>query len=176
MGYVTTPGDEERFAHPSGGDDCTSVHLSSRLWRELLTGRSAPTVVHLDARIDLAHRLLVRAAQRGDVASPPPNGWSAWWLWRPARPWTHPTGPAGGGGCPHGAARRRAAHRRTGAAGALDRRVPVPAESVVPGAGRGAADPLPQPAAGGPGTGPADRGAASLAALATELASPTRRT
>ncbi|MFF0252099.1 helix-turn-helix domain-containing protein [Micromonospora zamorensis] len=67
VGYVTAPGEEEQFAHPSGGDDCTSVHVSSRLWRELLTGRSAPAVVHLDARIDLAHRLLMRAARRGDV-------------------------------------------------------------------------------------------------------------
>ncbi|MEU8181655.1 helix-turn-helix domain-containing protein [Micromonospora sp. NPDC049044] len=67
MGYVTAPGEEEQFAHPSGGDECTSVHVSSRLWRELLTGRSAPAVVHLDARIDLAHRLLVKAARRGDA-------------------------------------------------------------------------------------------------------------
>ena len=66
VGYLTVPGEEERFAHPAGGDDCTSVHLSPRLWRELLADRPVPAVVHLDARVDLAHRLLLRAASRPD--------------------------------------------------------------------------------------------------------------
>ncbi|MGC4874923.1 helix-turn-helix domain-containing protein [Micromonospora sp. DT43] len=67
VGYLTVPGEDERFAHPAGGDDCTSVHVSRRLWRELLDGRPAPAVVHLDARLDLAHRLLLRSARRGEA-------------------------------------------------------------------------------------------------------------
>ncbi|MBQ0905142.1 AraC family transcriptional regulator [Micromonospora sp. U21] len=67
VGYLTTPGEEERFAHPAGGDDCTSVHVSPRLWREMLDERPAPAVVHLDARVDLAHRLLLRATRRPEA-------------------------------------------------------------------------------------------------------------
>ncbi|KKJ99914.1 AraC family transcriptional regulator [Micromonospora sp. HK10] len=66
--YLTVPGEEERFAHPTaGGDDCTSVHLSERLWRELFADRPVPAVVHVDARVDLAHRLLLRSVRRGDA-------------------------------------------------------------------------------------------------------------
>ncbi|WP_406105281.1 helix-turn-helix domain-containing protein [Micromonospora globbae] len=66
LGYLAVPGEEQRFAHPAGGDECTSVHLSARLWRDLFAQRPAPAVVHLDARIDLAHRLLLAAAARPD--------------------------------------------------------------------------------------------------------------
>ncbi|PZG00106.1 AraC family transcriptional regulator [Micromonospora deserti] len=66
VGYLTVPGEEQRFAHPAGGDDCTSLHLSPRLWRDLFADRPAPAVVHVDARVDLAHRLLLRAAARPD--------------------------------------------------------------------------------------------------------------
>ncbi|MDO3703279.1 AraC family transcriptional regulator [Micromonospora sp. C28SCA-DRY-2] len=66
VAYLTVPGEEQRFAHPAGGDECTSLHLSSQLWWELFNGRAAPAVVHLDARIDLAHRLLLRAVTRPD--------------------------------------------------------------------------------------------------------------
>lgn len=67
VAYLTLPGEEERFAHPAGGDDCTSLHLSGRLWRELFGEEPAPPVVHVDARTDLAHRLLLRAASRADA-------------------------------------------------------------------------------------------------------------
>ncbi|RQX04336.1 AraC family transcriptional regulator, partial [Micromonospora globispora] len=39
LAYLTVPGEEECFAHPNGGDDCTSLHLSERLWRELFAER-----------------------------------------------------------------------------------------------------------------------------------------
>jgi AraC-like DNA-binding protein len=65
-GYLTVPDEEQRFAHPAGGDDCTSLRLSPRLWREIFADRPVPVVVHLDARVDLAHRLLLRAAVRPD--------------------------------------------------------------------------------------------------------------
>jgi len=34
-GYLTAPGEEQRFAHPSGGDVCTSISGGSVLWRSL---------------------------------------------------------------------------------------------------------------------------------------------
>ena len=67
VAYLTVPGEEEHFAHPNGGDDCTSLHLSERLWRELFAERPVPAVVHVDARVDLAHRLLLRSAARADA-------------------------------------------------------------------------------------------------------------
>ncbi|MBY8873863.1 AraC family transcriptional regulator [Micromonospora sp. PLK6-60] len=66
VAYLTVPGEEQRFAHPAGGDDCTSLHLSGRLWRDLFADRPAPAVRHVDARMDLAHRLLLRSAAAGD--------------------------------------------------------------------------------------------------------------
>ncbi|WBB75130.1 AraC family transcriptional regulator [Micromonospora sp. WMMD1128] len=65
VAYLSVPGEEERFAHPAGGDECTSVHLSQRLWRELFDDRPVPGTVHVDGHVDLAHRLLLR-----DVADP----------------------------------------------------------------------------------------------------------
>ncbi|MET7835316.1 AraC family transcriptional regulator [Micromonospora sediminicola] len=69
VAYLTVPGEEERFAHPAGGDECTSVHLSERLWRELFDDRPAPGTVHVDGRLDLAHRLLLRDAADPDHAA-----------------------------------------------------------------------------------------------------------
>ncbi|MER7456365.1 helix-turn-helix domain-containing protein [Micromonospora sp. NPDC126480] len=67
LGYLTLPGEEQRFAHPAGGDDCTSLWLSARLWRDLFGERPPPPVVHVDARTDLAHRLLLRATAGSDA-------------------------------------------------------------------------------------------------------------
>jgi AraC-like DNA-binding protein len=60
VGYATSPGDEEHFAHPYGGDECTSIRLGTDLWRE----PAGP--LYVDARLDLAHRLLWRAAHGDD--------------------------------------------------------------------------------------------------------------
>ncbi|WP_345403300.1 AraC family transcriptional regulator [Nonomuraea salmonea] len=89
MAYVGVPGEEERFAHPAGGDVCTSLSLTPGLWRTLTaamplhdgTGRhtrsATPTAkataltapaFYVDARLDLAHRRLLRAARDGDIA------------------------------------------------------------------------------------------------------------
>ncbi|MER7579827.1 AraC family transcriptional regulator [Kitasatospora sp. NPDC097691] len=63
LAYLGAPGEEERFAHPSGGDVCTSVSF-----RPSLLGRPLPaTTVYVDARVDLAHRRLVSAAGTGDI-------------------------------------------------------------------------------------------------------------
>ncbi|MEV0719469.1 hypothetical protein [Asanoa sp. NPDC050611] len=66
VGYVTLPGGEERFAHPSGGDVCTAISMSAALWHDVAGDRRPRAAVYVDARLDLAHRRLLRAA--GDRA------------------------------------------------------------------------------------------------------------
>jgi AraC-like DNA-binding protein len=63
MAYLGAPGEEERFAHPAGGDACTSVTFRPPLWARLAAG----TTVYVDARVDLAHRRLLAAAGGGDI-------------------------------------------------------------------------------------------------------------
>lgn len=68
IGYLGEPGEEEQFAHPRGGDTCTSAQLNTASWRRL-TGEPAPMpmlTVYVDARTELAHRRLL-AAGRADV-------------------------------------------------------------------------------------------------------------
>jgi AraC-like DNA-binding protein len=67
-GYVGEPDEEEQFAHPRGGDMCTSVQFNTASWRRL-TGEPGPmpmSTVYVDARTELAHRRLL-AAGRADV-------------------------------------------------------------------------------------------------------------
>ncbi|MBQ1122986.1 helix-turn-helix transcriptional regulator [Streptomyces sp. B15] len=69
MAYVGVPGEEEHFAHPAGGDDCTSISLTPALWRVMAgdVARLAAQGVYVDARLDLTHRRLLAAARTGDV-------------------------------------------------------------------------------------------------------------
>jgi AraC-like DNA-binding protein len=68
VGYLGLPGDEEHFAHPAGGDVCTSVRLRPDMWHALSGGAEpAGRTVYVDANLDLAHRRLLRAARAGDV-------------------------------------------------------------------------------------------------------------
>ena len=69
LGYLGLPGEQESFAHPAGGDECTSVAIAPQLWRLLAgdPGRPARTTVPVDARLELAHRRLVAAAASGDA-------------------------------------------------------------------------------------------------------------
>jgi AraC-like DNA-binding protein len=69
LGYLTTPDEEERFAHPIGDDECTAIHVSPRLWRAVAGPAAAdPTAaVSVDSRLELRHRLLLRAARTGDL-------------------------------------------------------------------------------------------------------------
>jgi AraC-like DNA-binding protein len=60
VAYVGSPGEVESFAHPAGGDVCTSVSMSAALG-ERLAGQARPAV-YVDARVDLAHRRLLAAA------------------------------------------------------------------------------------------------------------------
>ncbi|WP_069601524.1 helix-turn-helix transcriptional regulator [Mycobacterium kyorinense] len=65
VGYLGAPGEADQFAHPAGGDVCTSVRLSPALWCELVGEPRRPTV-YVDARLELAHRRLL-ASRRHDV-------------------------------------------------------------------------------------------------------------
>ncbi|MEV4013527.1 AraC family transcriptional regulator [Nonomuraea angiospora] len=69
MAYLGVPGEEEHFAHPAGGDVCTSVSLTPELWRTL-AGEGPPVrpTLYVDARLDLAHRRFLVAARGGDTA------------------------------------------------------------------------------------------------------------
>jgi AraC-like DNA-binding protein len=69
MAYVGVPGEEEQFAHPTGGDHCTSITLTPALW-QVMAGdvtRLATQSVYVDARLDLTHRRLLAAARTGDI-------------------------------------------------------------------------------------------------------------
>lgn len=69
LAYVGMPGEEENFAHPAGGDVCTSVQLTPRLWQQLAGDdmRVARPVLYVDAGLELAHRRLHAAARAGDI-------------------------------------------------------------------------------------------------------------
>ncbi|WP_433325133.1 helix-turn-helix domain-containing protein [Spirillospora sp. CA-294931] len=63
-GYLHGPGEEKRFSHSAGGDVCTAITFSggelvSGLWPE--SPRPSPAL-RVDARLELAHRLLLRTA------------------------------------------------------------------------------------------------------------------
>ncbi|WP_158885563.1 helix-turn-helix domain-containing protein [Amycolatopsis anabasis] len=70
VAYLSSPGVAERFAHPAGGDVCTSVTFPPRLWRALAGDDTRPArpAVYVDARLDLAHRRLLRAGADVDYA------------------------------------------------------------------------------------------------------------
>ncbi|MEZ0092559.1 helix-turn-helix domain-containing protein [Streptacidiphilus sp. EB129] len=69
LAYVGAPGEEECFAHPAGGDVCTAISVTPKLWRSLAgdTAGQAAHTVYVDPRLDLAHRRLLAAAESGDV-------------------------------------------------------------------------------------------------------------
>lgn len=65
VGYVAAPGESEHFAHPDGGDRCTSVQLSPQSWWQLVgePGRVRRSAVYVDAELELAHRRLLAAGR-----------------------------------------------------------------------------------------------------------------
>ena len=70
VAYVGVPGQEERFAHPAGGDICTSISLGPDLWRTVAGDAGLRrSTVYIDARLDLAHRRLLAAARAGEDPS-----------------------------------------------------------------------------------------------------------
>lgn len=62
VGYANAPGEEEQFAHPCGGDECTWLTLTPRLWSGV-----AASIFYVDARLELAHRRLLAAARAADI-------------------------------------------------------------------------------------------------------------
>jgi AraC-like DNA-binding protein len=64
VGYVGAPREEDQFAHPYGGDVCTSVRLTTPLWRQLVgePGRMHRSTFYVDAHLELAHRRLLAAS------------------------------------------------------------------------------------------------------------------
>jgi len=69
VGYLGMPGEEEHFAHPTGGDSCTSISLTPELWRAMAgeAPRLAGTSLSVDNRLDLAHRRLLAATRTADA-------------------------------------------------------------------------------------------------------------
>ncbi len=65
LGYLSHPGLEERFAHPAGGDVCTSISIAPARGAALCRP-AAHAYFYVDARVDLAHRRLLVAANTGD--------------------------------------------------------------------------------------------------------------
>lgn len=68
LAYLAVPGDEESFAHPAGGDVCTSVTFGAARWRQLAGEGPARTTVYVDGRLDLAHRRAVASVADPDYA------------------------------------------------------------------------------------------------------------
>jgi AraC-like DNA-binding protein len=69
LAYCVNPGQEERYDHPhAGGDDCTVLVVSPEVVASLQGGEPSlprrPLVT--SPEIDLAHRLLLTRARRGD--------------------------------------------------------------------------------------------------------------
>ncbi|TCC23601.1 AraC family transcriptional regulator [Kribbella speibonae] len=69
VGYLGLPGEEEHFAHPAGGDSCTSITLTPALWHSLAgeAPRLDGSSVYVQGRLDLAHRRLVAATRTADT-------------------------------------------------------------------------------------------------------------
>jgi AraC-like DNA-binding protein len=68
LGYLQIPGREQRFAHPAGGDVCTFISVREPLWHAIVDEPPPGSAVAVDGRVELAHRLLLRA--RLDAADP----------------------------------------------------------------------------------------------------------
>jgi AraC-like DNA-binding protein len=67
LGYLSQPGVEERFAHPAGGDVCTSISIAPSRWAALCPAAERSDF-YVDARVDLAHRQLLAAGADPDYA------------------------------------------------------------------------------------------------------------
>jgi AraC-like DNA-binding protein len=90
LGYLQTPGREQRFAHPAGGDVCTFISVREPLWHTIVGEPDPALAVVVDGRVELAHRLLLRTTR--DAADPVERLVHA--LTTAVRPW-RPTTPPG---------------------------------------------------------------------------------
>lgn len=68
IGYLGAPGDVEHFAHPDGGDQCTSVQPSAQSWWQLVgePGRVRRSAFYVEAQVEFAHRRLLAAGHDPD--------------------------------------------------------------------------------------------------------------
>jgi AraC-like DNA-binding protein len=65
-GYLPRPGTEEAFAHPAGGDRCTSIAVCDEEMSALLGAGGVPdTAIETTPQIDVAHRALLARARSG---------------------------------------------------------------------------------------------------------------
>lgn len=67
LGYLTTPGVEQTFAHPDGGDICTAIRVSPALWAQLSEGTAPPpssAAFPVDGAVHLKHQVLLRSLRR----------------------------------------------------------------------------------------------------------------
>jgi AraC-like DNA-binding protein len=71
VAYLEGRGQEQEIAHPAGGDVCTAVSFPQEVFASVWGGEAdlPSRPVHVEPRIDLAHRLVVRNAQ-GESAGP----------------------------------------------------------------------------------------------------------
>lgn len=67
-GYIHRTGDEVSFAHPAGGDVCTSITIPSDFATTTI-GEGASAAVRVDSRLELAHRLLLRSGDDPDYTA-----------------------------------------------------------------------------------------------------------
>ncbi len=67
-GYRHRPGEEIRFAHPAGGDSCTSITFTGHALAAELDAAPAPAI-RVDARLEFAHRILLRTAPDPEFAA-----------------------------------------------------------------------------------------------------------
>lgn len=67
--YLQIPNRELQFAHPRGGDVCTSVTVSNDFWQTnfAAAGSGEAHPVPVDARMEIAHLMLLRATRAGDL-------------------------------------------------------------------------------------------------------------
>ncbi|THV30859.1 AraC family transcriptional regulator [Glycomyces paridis] len=69
-GYIGAPGECEEFAHPCGGDRCTSIRIGEALWADAAGEGPAPVrgAFYVDAAVDLAHRRVLASGADVDFA------------------------------------------------------------------------------------------------------------
>lgn len=67
-GYLQSVGHEVQFAHPAGGDSCTSVTVPTGPMIAEIDNVGAPAI-RVDARLELAHRRLLRTSDDPDFAA-----------------------------------------------------------------------------------------------------------
>ncbi len=66
--YLQNPDRDLQFAHPRGGDVCTLVTVSAEFWQTNFASAAAAGAhaVPVDARVETAHLMLLRATTTGD--------------------------------------------------------------------------------------------------------------